>query len=73
MYRRDALLLLYILKWPCMCYSPSADGGYTGRGSPKADLEGPHDGVEEKVSTRGNASSPIGGHVADIYLANLNK
>lgn len=56
-----------------MCYSPSADGGYTGRGSPKADLEGPHDGVEEKVSTRANASSPIGGHVADIYLANLNK
>ncbi|KAB5536942.1 hypothetical protein PHYPO_G00113110 [Pangasianodon hypophthalmus] len=50
-----------------------ADGGYTGRGSPKADLEAPHDGIEEKVSTRGSASSPIGGHVADIYLANLNK
>ncbi|KAK3512886.1 hypothetical protein QTP70_028952 [Hemibagrus guttatus] len=49
------------------------DGGYTGRGSPKADLEAPHEGVEEKVSTRGSASSPIGGHVADIYLANLNK
>lgn len=56
-----------------MCYSPSVDGGYTGRGSPKADIEAPHEGLEEKVSTRGNASSPIGGHVADVYLANLNK
>ncbi|XP_051769083.1 SLIT-ROBO Rho GTPase-activating protein 2 isoform X2 [Ctenopharyngodon idella] len=47
--------------------------GYAGRGSPKADLEASHDAVEEKVSTRASASSPIGGHVADIYLANLNK
>ncbi|XP_067244323.1 SLIT-ROBO Rho GTPase-activating protein 2 isoform X1 [Chanodichthys erythropterus] len=47
--------------------------GYAGRGSPKADLEASHDSVEEKVSTRASASSPIGGHVADIYLANLNK
>lgn len=47
--------------------------GYAGRGSPKADLEGSHDSVEEKVSTRASASSPTGGHVADIYLANLNK
>uniref|UniRef100_A0A8C1HXW9 SLIT-ROBO Rho GTPase activating protein 2 n=1 Tax=Cyprinus carpio carpio TaxID=630221 RepID=A0A8C1HXW9_CYPCA len=31
------------------------------------------DAVEEKVSTRASASSPTGGHVADIYLANLNK
>lgn len=46
--------------------------GYAGRGSPKADLEASHDAVEE-VSTRASASSPIGGHVADIYLANLNK
>uniref|UniRef100_A0A8C1G238 SLIT-ROBO Rho GTPase-activating protein 2 n=1 Tax=Cyprinus carpio TaxID=7962 RepID=A0A8C1G238_CYPCA len=45
--------------------------GYAGRGSPKADLEA--DAVEEKVSTRASASSPTGGHVADIYLANLNK
>ncbi|KAF5899468.1 SLIT-ROBO Rho GTPase-activating protein 2 isoform X1, partial [Clarias magur] len=49
------------------------DSGYTGRGSPKGDQEPPHEGIEEKVSTRGNASSPIGSHVADIYLANLNK
>ncbi|XP_056090101.1 SLIT-ROBO Rho GTPase-activating protein 2 isoform X3 [Rhinichthys klamathensis goyatoka] len=47
--------------------------GYAGRGSPKADLEASHDSVEEKVSSRASASSPIGGHVADIYLANLNK
>ncbi|XP_076845371.1 SLIT-ROBO Rho GTPase-activating protein 2 isoform X2 [Brachyhypopomus gauderio] len=47
--------------------------GYTGRGSPKADLDTPHEAVEEKVSTRGSANSPTGGHVADIYLANLNK
>ncbi|XP_036415657.1 SLIT-ROBO Rho GTPase-activating protein 2 isoform X2 [Colossoma macropomum] len=47
--------------------------GYTGRGSPKADLDGSHENMEEKVSTRGSASSPTGGHVADIYLANLNK
>ncbi|XDV51689.1 hypothetical protein PO909_020526, partial [Leuciscus waleckii] len=46
--------------------------GYAGRGSPKADLEASHDSVEEKVA-RASASSPIGGHVADIYLANLNK
>uniref|UniRef100_A0A4W4GNK4 SLIT-ROBO Rho GTPase activating protein 2a n=1 Tax=Electrophorus electricus TaxID=8005 RepID=A0A4W4GNK4_ELEEL len=44
-----------------------------GRGSPKADFEASHEAVEEKVSTRGSASSPTGGHVADIYLANLNK
>uniref|UniRef100_A0A671LUH3 SLIT-ROBO Rho GTPase-activating protein 2 n=1 Tax=Sinocyclocheilus anshuiensis TaxID=1608454 RepID=A0A671LUH3_9TELE len=47
--------------------------GYAGRGSPKADLEASHDAAEEKVSTRASASSPTGGHVADIYLANLNK
>lgn len=52
------------------CYRPD---GYAGRGSPKADLEASHDSVEEKVSARASASSPIGGHVADIYLANLNK
>ncbi|TTA83859.1 SLIT-ROBO Rho GTPase-activating protein 2 [Bagarius yarrelli] len=43
-----------------------ADGGYAGRGSPKADIEAPYGGVEEKVSTRVSASSPIGGHVADL-------
>uniref|UniRef100_A0A671LUP7 SLIT-ROBO Rho GTPase-activating protein 2 n=1 Tax=Sinocyclocheilus anshuiensis TaxID=1608454 RepID=A0A671LUP7_9TELE len=44
--------------------------GYAGRGSPKADLEASHDAAEEKVSTRASASSPTGGHVADIYLVN---
>ncbi|XP_026077140.1 SLIT-ROBO Rho GTPase-activating protein 2 isoform X1 [Carassius auratus] len=52
---------------------PDMPDGYTGRGSPKADLEASHDAVEEKVSTRASADSPTGGHVADIYLANLNK
>ncbi|XP_051967202.1 SLIT-ROBO Rho GTPase-activating protein 2-like isoform X2 [Xyrauchen texanus] len=47
--------------------------GYTGRGSPKADLEASHEAIEGKMSARASASSPIGGHVADIYLANLNK
>ncbi|XP_062843181.1 SLIT-ROBO Rho GTPase-activating protein 2 isoform X2 [Trichomycterus rosablanca] len=50
-----------------------ADYDSTGRGSPKADLDASQEAGEEKVSTRGNASSPSGSHVADIYLANLNK
>uniref|UniRef100_A0A8B9JSM9 SLIT-ROBO Rho GTPase-activating protein 2 n=1 Tax=Astyanax mexicanus TaxID=7994 RepID=A0A8B9JSM9_ASTMX len=45
--------------------------GYTGRGSPKADLDASHETLEEKVSTRGSASSPTGGHVADIYLTSM--
>uniref|UniRef100_A0A3P8Z906 SLIT-ROBO Rho GTPase-activating protein 2 n=1 Tax=Esox lucius TaxID=8010 RepID=A0A3P8Z906_ESOLU len=40
-----------------------------GRGSPKTEAEL----QEERVSTRGNAASPTGAHVADVYLANLNK
>uniref|UniRef100_A0A3P8Z9R0 SLIT-ROBO Rho GTPase-activating protein 2 n=1 Tax=Esox lucius TaxID=8010 RepID=A0A3P8Z9R0_ESOLU len=39
-----------------------------GRGSPKTEAEL----QEERVSTRGNAASPTGAHVADVYLANLN-
>uniref|UniRef100_A0A7N6FIJ1 SLIT-ROBO Rho GTPase-activating protein 1 n=1 Tax=Anabas testudineus TaxID=64144 RepID=A0A7N6FIJ1_ANATE len=46
-----------------------ADGG---RGSPKPDVDS-RDLLEERVSTRGSAASPTGAHVADIYLANLNK
>uniref|UniRef100_A0AAZ3S3N9 SLIT-ROBO Rho GTPase-activating protein 2 n=1 Tax=Oncorhynchus tshawytscha TaxID=74940 RepID=A0AAZ3S3N9_ONCTS len=38
-------------------------------GSPKTEAEL----QEERVSTRGTAASPTGAHVADIYLANLNK
>ncbi|XP_056131426.1 SLIT-ROBO Rho GTPase-activating protein 2 isoform X1 [Lampris incognitus] len=47
----------------------ASDGG---RGSPKPDVES-RDLLEERVSTRGSAASPTGAHVADIYLANLNK
>ncbi|XP_049589823.1 SLIT-ROBO Rho GTPase-activating protein 2 isoform X2 [Syngnathus scovelli] len=43
-----------------------------GRGSPKSDVD-TRDQLEERVSTRGSAASPTGAHVADIYLANLNK
>ncbi|XP_061642405.1 SLIT-ROBO Rho GTPase-activating protein 2 isoform X1 [Phyllopteryx taeniolatus] len=42
-----------------------------GRGSPKSDVD-TRDQME-RVSTRGSAASPTGTHVADIYLANLNK
>uniref|UniRef100_A0A8C6TDD2 SLIT-ROBO Rho GTPase activating protein 2 n=1 Tax=Neogobius melanostomus TaxID=47308 RepID=A0A8C6TDD2_9GOBI len=43
-----------------------------GRGSPKPDLD-MKELLEERVATRGSAASPTGAHVADIYLANLNK
>lgn len=46
-----------------------SDGG---RGSPKPDVDS-RDLLGERVSTRGSAASPTGAHVADIYLANLNK
>ncbi|XP_069046487.1 SLIT-ROBO Rho GTPase-activating protein 2 isoform X5 [Lepisosteus oculatus] len=52
------------------------EDGFTERSSPKAELEVASEvppPPEEKVSTRGSVSSPTGGHVADIYLANLNK
>ncbi|XP_045547809.1 SLIT-ROBO Rho GTPase-activating protein 2 isoform X3 [Salmo salar] len=39
------------------------------RNSPKTEAEL----QEERVSTRGTAASPTGAHVADAYLANLNK
>ncbi len=61
---------MWILKVSVMFFD--RPDGYAGRGSPKADLEASHDAVEE-LSTRASASSPTGGHVADIYLANLNK
>ncbi|XP_038153975.1 SLIT-ROBO Rho GTPase-activating protein 2 isoform X3 [Cyprinodon tularosa] len=40
------------------------------RGSPKPDVDS-REMLEERVSARGSAPSPTGGHVADIYLANL--
>ncbi|XP_053285672.1 SLIT-ROBO Rho GTPase-activating protein 2 isoform X2 [Pleuronectes platessa] len=43
-----------------------------GRGSPKTDVDS-RDLLGERLSTRGSAASPTGAHVADIYLANLNK
>uniref|UniRef100_A0A8D3BKW2 SLIT-ROBO Rho GTPase activating protein 2 n=1 Tax=Scophthalmus maximus TaxID=52904 RepID=A0A8D3BKW2_SCOMX len=46
-----------------------SDGG---RGGSKPDVDS-RDLLEERVSTRGSAASPTGAHVADIYLANLNK
>ncbi|XP_058860833.1 SLIT-ROBO Rho GTPase-activating protein 2-like isoform X2 [Acipenser ruthenus] len=51
------------------------EDGLSERASPKSELEAAPDGAhsEEKVSTRVSVSSPTGGHVADIYLANLNK
>ncbi|CAL9703877.1 unnamed protein product [Knipowitschia caucasica] len=48
------------------------DMGDGGRGSPKLDPD-MKELLEERVSTRGSAASPTGAHVADIYLANLNK
>ncbi|KAK7877885.1 hypothetical protein WMY93_031456 [Mugilogobius chulae] len=47
----------------------TTDGG---RGSPKPDRD-MKELLEERVATRGSAASPTGAHVADIYLANLNK
>uniref|UniRef100_A0A8C9T044 SLIT-ROBO Rho GTPase-activating protein 2 n=1 Tax=Scleropages formosus TaxID=113540 RepID=A0A8C9T044_SCLFO len=46
------------------------EDSFTGRGSPKAEVEAVPDTPlpEEKVSMRGSVSSPAGGHVADIYL-----
>uniref|UniRef100_A0A669CM34 SLIT-ROBO Rho GTPase activating protein 2 n=1 Tax=Oreochromis niloticus TaxID=8128 RepID=A0A669CM34_ORENI len=43
-----------------------------GRGSPKPDVDS-RDLLEDRVPTRVSAASPTGAHVADIYLANLNK
>lgn len=48
------------------------DTSEAARGSPKPepDLK---ELLEERVATRGSAASPTGAHVADVYLANLNK
>ncbi|XP_004545136.3 SLIT-ROBO Rho GTPase-activating protein 2 isoform X2 [Maylandia zebra] len=48
------------------------DTSDVGRGSPKPDLDS-RDLLEDRVPTRVSAASPTGAHVADIYLANLNK
>lgn len=43
------------------------------RSSPKSEIEVISEPPEEKVTARAGASCPSGGHVADIYLANINK
>uniref|UniRef100_A0A8D0GRW9 SLIT-ROBO Rho GTPase-activating protein 2 n=1 Tax=Sphenodon punctatus TaxID=8508 RepID=A0A8D0GRW9_SPHPU len=43
------------------------------RSSPKSEIEINSEPPEEKVMARAGASCPSGGHVADIYLANINK
>uniref|UniRef100_A0A668VLP8 SLIT-ROBO Rho GTPase-activating protein 1 n=1 Tax=Oreochromis aureus TaxID=47969 RepID=A0A668VLP8_OREAU len=48
------------------------DTSDVGRGSPKPDVDS-RDLLEDRVPTRVSAASPTGAHVADIYLANLNK
>lgn len=53
----------------CFFFPPRSD---VGRGSPKPDLDS-RDLLEDRVPTRVSAASPTGAHVADIYLANLNK
>ncbi|XP_010143155.1 PREDICTED: SLIT-ROBO Rho GTPase-activating protein 2 isoform X3 [Buceros rhinoceros silvestris] len=51
---------------------PSEDG-ISERSSPKSEIEINSEPPEEKVTARAGASCPSGGHVADIYLANINK
>nr|XP_026654848.1 SLIT-ROBO Rho GTPase-activating protein 2 [Zonotrichia albicollis] len=51
---------------------PSEDG-MSERSSPKSEIEINSEPPEEKVTARAGASCPSGGHVADIYLANINK
>ncbi|XP_066192005.1 SLIT-ROBO Rho GTPase-activating protein 2 isoform X2 [Sylvia atricapilla] len=48
------------------------EDGMSERSSPKSEIEINSEPPEEKV-TRAGASCPSGGHVADIYLANINK
>lgn len=44
------------------------------RSSPRTELEvAPEPPPEEKVTARATIACPSGGHVADIYLANINK
>ncbi|XP_047560891.1 SLIT-ROBO Rho GTPase-activating protein 2 isoform X4 [Lutra lutra] len=49
------------------------EDGVVERSSPKSDIEVISEPPEEKVTARAGASCPSGGHVADIYLANINK
>lgn len=49
------------------------EDGVVERSSPKSEIEVISEPPEEKVTARVGASCPSGGHVADIYLANINK
>ncbi|XP_072504122.1 SLIT-ROBO Rho GTPase-activating protein 2 isoform X2 [Notamacropus eugenii] len=49
------------------------EDGVAERSSPKSEIEVICEPPEEKVTARAGASCPSGGHVADIYLANINK
>ncbi|XP_074078624.1 SLIT-ROBO Rho GTPase-activating protein 2 isoform X9 [Macrotis lagotis] len=49
------------------------EDGVMERSSPKSEIEVICEPPEEKVTARSGASCPSGGHVADIYLANINK
>ncbi|XP_008821518.1 SLIT-ROBO Rho GTPase-activating protein 2 isoform X2 [Nannospalax galili] len=49
------------------------EDGVVERSSPKSEIEVMSEPPEEKVTARAGASCPSGGHVADIYLANINK
>ncbi|XP_029429697.1 SLIT-ROBO Rho GTPase-activating protein 2 isoform X2 [Rhinatrema bivittatum] len=51
------------------------EDGFLERSSPKSELEVPLEPPppEAKVTSRLSTSCPGGGHVADIYLANINK
>ncbi|XP_067166892.1 SLIT-ROBO Rho GTPase-activating protein 2 isoform X4 [Apteryx mantelli] len=48
------------------------EDGISERSSPKSEIEINSEPPEEKVTARTGASCPSGGHVADIYLANIN-
>lgn len=66
------LLFVLLFSLPACPFSPSEDG-VVERSSPKSEIEVISEPPEEKVTARAGACCPSGGHVADIYLANINK
>uniref|UniRef100_A0A8D2KWE8 SLIT-ROBO Rho GTPase-activating protein 2 n=1 Tax=Varanus komodoensis TaxID=61221 RepID=A0A8D2KWE8_VARKO len=49
------------------------EDGIAERSSPKSEIEVNSEPPEEKVTARAGSNCPTGSHVADIYLANINK
>ncbi|XP_070601638.1 SLIT-ROBO Rho GTPase-activating protein 2 isoform X5 [Erythrolamprus reginae] len=49
------------------------EDGTSERSSPKSEVEINSEPPEEKVTARAGSNCPSGSHVADIYLANINK